>query len=51
MQLFLNNGKQISFEKLPDVIQKFGHVSGLKLNMNKSTFLRVWSLKDTNLIF
>ena len=46
---FLNNGSQQSFEKLVDVIEQFGNISGLKLNSNKTIVLKIGTLKDTNI--
>ena len=42
---FLLNGNKSTFESLINLIDKFGTISGLKLNINKSIVLRVGSLK------
>lgn len=47
---FLNRGKQVSFEKLKDVLENFEKASSLKLNSQKSTVLRIGSLRQANII-
>ena len=46
---FAMNGSLKSFQKLLCILDDFKLISGLKLNVNKTTILRVGSLKYTNI--
>ena len=48
---YFNNGDEESLKHLLETLEQFSNVSGLNLNINKTTFLRVGSLKNTNTIF
>ena len=48
---FLYNGDGTSFKQLFETLNTFSKVSGLNLNTNKSTILRVGSLKHTTLTY
>ncbi len=47
---FMTDGARKSFETLIHIIDEFSKISGLKLNIKKSTVLRVGALKNTNII-
>ena len=46
---FAMDGSLKSFQKLLCILDDFKLISGLKLNVNKTTILRVGSLKYTNI--
>ena len=48
---FFNNGDEASFKQLFETLNTFSKVSGLNLNTNKTTILRVGSLKHTTLTY
>lgn len=46
---FFNNGTKESFEKIIEILDQFEKESGLKLNTQKTTILRIGSLRDTDI--
>ena len=48
---FITDGTEQSFNALIETIDNFGTISGLKLNANKTTVLRVGSLKYTDIVY